>query len=101
MATGTTAPNFAGGFLSGLAGFDILNSADDFGDGPFTHNLGATGISYLLVGAPPEASLGSLTAGSSQFYIDSFDATVVPIPPAVWLFGSALGLLGWMKRRTT
>jgi hypothetical protein len=23
----------------------------------------------------------------------------VPIPPAVWLFGSALGLLGWVKRR--
>lgn len=25
--------------------------------------------------------------------------TVVPIPPAVWLFGSALGLLGWIRRR--
>ncbi|MGI9292496.1 MAG: VPLPA-CTERM sorting domain-containing protein [Pseudomonadales bacterium] len=23
----------------------------------------------------------------------------VPLPAAVWLFGSALGLLGWMKRR--
>jgi hypothetical protein len=26
-------------------------------------------------------------------------AVVVPIPTAVWLFGSALGLLGWMRRR--
>jgi hypothetical protein len=26
-------------------------------------------------------------------------ASVVPIPAAAWLFGSALGLLGWLKRR--
>ena len=26
--------------------------------------------------------------------------SVIPIPAAAWLFGSALGLLGWMKRRT-
>ncbi len=26
---------------------------------------------------------------------------VVPVPAAVWLFGSALGLLGWVRRRTT
>ena len=26
--------------------------------------------------------------------------TVVPVPASVWLFGSALGLLGWIRRRT-
>ncbi len=30
-------------------------------------------------------------------YIYTF--TVVPVPAAVWLFGSALGLLGWIRRR--
>jgi hypothetical protein len=29
------------------------------------------------------------------------DVTVVPIPAAVWLFGSALAGLGWMRRRKT
>ncbi len=25
----------------------------------------------------------------------------IPVPAAVWLFGSALGLLGWMRRKTS
>jgi hypothetical protein len=28
-------------------------------------------------------------------------AQIVPVPAAVWLFGSALGLLGWVRRRVT
>ena len=28
-------------------------------------------------------------------------ASPVPVPAAVWLFGSALGLLGWMRRKAT
>lgn len=28
-----------------------------------------------------------------------FTATLVPVPAAVWLFGSALGLLGWVRRK--
>jgi len=30
---------------------------------------------------------------------DSFTFQVVPVPAAAWLFGSALGLMGWMRRR--
>ncbi len=101
MATGTTAPDFSGGFLSGLAAFDVVNSADDSGDGLYTHGLGAAAVSYLLVGAPPENDLGPLVAGGSQFYIDSFGASAtVPVPPAVWLFGSGLlGMVGVARRK--
>lgn len=27
------------------------------------------------------------------------DTTVIPVPAAIWLFGSALGLLGWTRRK--
>jgi hypothetical protein len=31
--------------------------------------------------------------------LDNFSATVVPIPAAAWLFGSALAGLGWIRRK--
>jgi hypothetical protein len=38
---------------------------------------------------------------SNQIYAGGqLTLTQVPIPPAVWLFGSALGLLGAVRRRT-
>jgi hypothetical protein len=37
----------------------------------------------------------------SGFAIDNVTASVVPIPAAVWLFGSALAGLGWMRRKQT
>jgi hypothetical protein len=40
---------------------------------------------------------------AGEVYVDNVLLTnsVVPIPAAVWLFGSALGLLGWFRRRQT
>jgi len=32
--------------------------------------------------------------------IDNVNASVVPVPAAVWLFGSALAGLGWMRRKS-
>ncbi len=37
---------------------------------------------------------GSSTAGVELVF------SAVPVPAAVWLFGSALGLLGWLRRRS-
>jgi len=32
--------------------------------------------------------------------VESVDSTAIPLPAAVWLFGSALGMLGWATRRS-
>jgi hypothetical protein len=46
------------------------------------------------------------TSTSEQFddtgvYYDNINFQVIPVPAAVWLFGSALGLLGFVRRRLT
>ena len=40
------------------------------------------------------------TASTAYMVEGTILAAPVPVPAAVWLFGSALGLLGWMRRRT-
>lgn len=41
--------------------------------------------------------------GLETFSLDAVGTTVavIPVLPAVWLFGSALGLLGWIRRTST
>lgn len=43
-------------------------------------------------------TLRSQTSNNSVYTVNF---SIVPVPAAVWLFGSALGLLGWMRRRAT
>jgi len=72
-------------------------------------------FNYLAVNGPPiitapggafnPNALGNyqfaLTVSSGGFPLDSvaMEVQVVPVPAAVWLFGSALGLIGVMRRR--
>jgi len=48
--------------------------------------------------------LGELQSGASEVgdgYLFTFNVpTAVPIPAAAWLFGSALGIMGFLRRRT-
>jgi hypothetical protein len=53
---------------------------------------------YLL--APDALPGNSPSTGSTVVdYELVFEVSVVPLPAAVWLFGSALGLLGWLRKR--
>ncbi len=42
---------------------------------------------------------GAVTDCISDIYFDNVSMSAVPVPAAVWLFGSALGMLGFARRR--
>jgi hypothetical protein len=52
---------------------------------------------------PPDSSpIALYDAGNTLVgHATASSHTITPIPAAVWLFGSALGGLGWMRRRST
>jgi hypothetical protein len=59
---------------------------------------GYDGLSGVWNGTTLVMSNGS---NSTQGGLTMTFTNAVPVPAAVWLFGSALGLLGWIRRRTT
>ena len=42
---------------------------------------------------------GDITGADAGMALVVADASVIPVPAAVWLFASALGLLGWVRTR--
>lgn len=56
-------------------------------------------ISFVL--ATPTTTLRFRDSDIKSVEIDNLVVNTIPVPPAVWLFGSALGLLGWMKHKAS
>lgn len=107
VAGGDIAPDLSKDFLTAISGYTVINSSDDSTDGTFIHSFTPlVGISYLLIGTPPNEDIGNLgpvnsTNKSVKLYIDALNVSQVPVPPAVWLFGSGLiGLIGVARRKT-
>ena len=71
-------------------GSDPILDPDTFGSAR-TARLEGTNTSEAF----SSTGYGSTTLGFELY------STVVPVPAAVWLFGSCLGLLGWMRRKAT
>ena len=96
-------PDFSTDLLATLTSLGVTISLDTMSGPEFAHNLsGFNGVDYLLVGTNPfENTYGPLPGGArSNFGFSRMTATI-PIPATAWLFGSALGLLGWLRRKAT
>ena len=73
------------------------HSADTILDTPIT-----AGVSDFTLGASNTLSGGTAAIQDQGFTVVAYEVsptTAVPIPAAVWLFGSALAGLGWFKRK--
>ena len=64
------------------------------GSGIFSFSGAITGVALTNISTDPDFDICNAYCAS----IDDLGFTLVPVPPAVWLFGSALGLLGWLRR---
>jgi len=82
-----------------LGGDDVSSGAAirsiavfDFGLDGITGIDGLTSGDLIIIG-------NGIAVGTVGGQAMTFQVQVVPIPAAAWLFGSALGLLGWSHRR--
>lgn len=82
-----------------LAKFDASMSTITIDSGYLVNanwNLNQTGIYEIAI----QGVYGYGGSPSSLFDTASIEVTAVPLPAATWLFGSALGLLGWLRRKS-
>jgi hypothetical protein len=97
----------------GILGEMITLMTADLTSGNLTSSSSLWGFNTTNIWCAPELqlnctnsesvylSLNSLFGGifTDKFTSSATATTTVPIPAAAWLFGSALGLLGWVRRR--
>jgi hypothetical protein len=71
----------------------VLNASGVHTDAMFLNGI-PLGTKEIIVTAnlPPLNTIGD---GVGYYLAEQ----VIPVPPAVWLFGSALGVMGWMRRK--
>ena len=117
LATGTTLSKSAGHTCTNSVGSvcTTSNAISGMGDDFFYTGIGSDNLTACandrcrvdvslagtdLVIAIKRALSESATSGASQTYTLTFaETTVVPVPAAVWLFASAMGVLGLFRRR--
>jgi len=95
-----------GATLTTAAGQSLVNRALPNGIIALTDNLNGTiqvVMSDTTYTSCTAAANGTCDSSSSDtFAVWEFTvAGAIPVPAAVWLFGSALGLLGWVRRRAS
>ena len=91
-----------------VSGLNTVGSTTNWNGGT-TVDLGNTAGwgSDTLVTAQIQNNLSATTLNEGELaWIQkkaggvALEVSVIPVPAAVWLFGSALGALGWVKRRS-
>jgi hypothetical protein len=107
--SGTNPYNYTVGPVS-VSGTYSLSGAVNQAATPFSSLNPTLSGQVVLAGANTTLSLNGITlgtftlppalgGGSATLKADVLFTGVVPVPAAVWLFGSALGLMGVMRRR--
>lgn len=78
--------------LVGSVQFEVLAAL--VGDSTLVSTTATNGISGPFVSAVDFITI-------LQVDYNEVEVNAIPVPGAVWLFGSGLGLLGWLRRRTS
>ena len=90
----TTFEAFGPGMVSlGTIGPVMIADASIFGTTAEDHFFGVQDLGGILA-----IKLSNVAGGIEVDHVQFGAAALVPVPAAAWLFGSALGLLGWVTR---